>query len=164
MRSFPPTVKMRTTRHIRSGFHTAIHRKPPNTNILTNGFFMKHFRYAIALLWFFSNSPAFAQAISYQGIYSSVVTVGTTSVQVVPAFAAKQILDLTNNSGTAAISCNFGSPATGVTWDPVQHVAVSSDTLIIVPYWHKSWDHVVPADAINCIASAASTPMSVGVK
>ena len=99
-------------------------------------------------------ATAFADPQGYSNVYTSY-TVGTTSQKLVKAYVANKFLDIVNNSTTATIYCNFGSDA----------LADGSSSLSIPPLWHRSYEGgVTPYDALYCISSAASTPVSIGVK
>lgn len=88
------------------------------------------------------------------GAYSSA-TVGTSSAQVLAASTAKTLLDIVNESTTATIACALGATA----------VINGAGSITIPPGWHRSWEgSFVPSDAVNCIASGASTPISIGAK
>jgi hypothetical protein len=100
---------------------------------------------------------AAAQAQSYiagTGTYSSV-TVGTSSAQALAAGSASKFLDIMNESASATIACAFGATA----------VINGGGSITFPPGWHRSWEgSFVPTDAVNCIASGASTPATIGVK
>lgn len=84
-------------------------------------------------------------------------TIGASSGQVLAAGVAKVFLDLVNPSTTATIACAFGIPA----------VINGAGSITLSPLWHRSWPDgagYVPGDVVNCIASAGSTPMTVGAK
>ena len=88
------------------------------------------------------------------GSYSAA-TIGAASGQAVAAGTAVVFLDLVNQSATATIACAFGAPA----------VLNGAGSITIPPLWHRSWEgSFVPTDAVNCIASAAATPATIGVK
>lgn len=82
-------------------------------------------------------------------------TVTASSTQMLAAATTRAFLDLFNASTTATIACNLGGTA----------VINGAGSITIPPGWHYSWDGTyVPADAVNCIASAGSTPMTIGSK
>lgn len=68
-------------------------------------------------------------------------------------------LDIVNNSASATMCINFGAAAT------ISGTACAAGEITIPPLWHRSWPDggtLVPTGAIHAIASAASTPASVG--
>ncbi|MGH9307700.1 MAG: hypothetical protein ACRD0I_12575, partial [Acidimicrobiales bacterium] len=83
----------------------------------------------------------------------TAVTVGASSASVI-GVGQRYYLALLNQSATATIYCNFDATA-----------AVASATagqLTISPLSGYVWDTgKIPSNNINCIASAASTPMTV---
>lgn len=88
------------------------------------------------------------------GAYSAA-TIGASSAQVLAAGAAAVFLDIMNESTTATIACNFGGTA----------IINGAGSITIPPGWHRSWEGTfVPTEAVNCIASAASTPAAIGAK
>jgi hypothetical protein len=84
-------------------------------------------------------------------------TVGTTSAQAVAAGPRASVLTLQNVSVSAAIACTF-APGTAAlnTAGSFQIAAGQLLTLSNTTY--------VPTDAINCIASAAATPLTIYAK
>lgn len=107
---------------------------------------------AVAILF---AGEALAQSyIGGTGTYSPV-TVGTSSAQALAAGSANKFLDIMNESATATIACAFGATA----------VINGAGSITFPPGWHRSWEGTfVPTDAVNCIASGASTPATIGVK
>lgn len=81
----------------------------------------------------------------------TAATIGTSSAQVLAA-ASRQLLAIDNESTTATIACAFGAPA----------AINTAGSFTLAPGVTRVWkDYPVPADAVNCIASAASTPATV---
>jgi hypothetical protein len=92
------------------------------------------------------------------GAYASV-TVGTVDSTILAANTAFYFLDVVNASATATICLNFGAAAT------ITGTQCAAGEIALPPLWHRSWEgSFVPSDAIHAIASAASTPASVGGK
>ncbi len=88
------------------------------------------------------------------GAYSAV-TVGASSAQALAAATATVFLDIVNESASATVACAFGATA----------VINGAGAITLPPLWHRSWEGTfVPTDAVNCIASAGSTPATIGVK
>jgi hypothetical protein len=82
-------------------------------------------------------------------------TVGTTHAQVLAA-GTHSYLFLQNvaAAGGNTIYCSFGGTA----------VANAAGTISIAPGQPLTWENsFVPSDAIDCIATGASTPLTVGV-
>lgn len=102
-----------------------------------------------------STTPGHTQVPAYgPGAYSSA-SIGATSAQCVAANAAKTFLDIVNDSPTATMAIAFGGPA----------VINGAGSYTLPPLWHRSWEGTfVPTDAVNCIASVAGTPATIGVK
>jgi hypothetical protein len=91
---------------------------------------------------------------SAAGAYAAA-TIGTTSAQVLAPGAASVFLDINNDSVTATIACNFGGAA----------AITGAGSITIPPLSSRTWGgSFVPSDAVNCIASAAATPATIGVK
>jgi hypothetical protein len=84
-------------------------------------------------------------------------TVGTTSALALAAGTRSAVLTLQNVSASAAIACTF-APGTAAlnTAGSFQLAAGQLLTLSNTSY--------IPADAINCIASAAATPLTIYAK
>jgi len=77
--------------------------------------------------------------------------VGTASAQVLAA-GARQLLAIDNESTSATIACAFGGAA----------AINGAGSFTIPPGVTRTWTaYPVPADAVNCIASAASTPATI---
>lgn len=92
------------------------------------------------------------------GAYSGA-TIGVTDSTILAASTATVFLDLVSDSPTATICINFGSAAT------ITGTTCAAGEYTIPPLWHRSWEgSFIPTDAIHAIASAASTPATVGVK
>lgn len=78
-------------------------------------------------------------------------TIGTSSAQVLAA-GSRRLVTIDNESATATIACAFGATA----------AINTAGSYTIAPGYTRVWDkYPVPADAVNCIASAASTPATV---
>lgn len=83
------------------------------------------------------------------------VTVGVASAQALAAGAATKYLQIFNASATATIACRLGAAA----------VLNGAGSITLPPQWAATWDgSFVPSDAVNCIASVASTPATIGAK
>lgn len=84
---------------------------------------------------------------------TDAVTVGTTSSQALAAAAGiRRFLAIDNESMTAAIACAFGGAA----------ALNTAGSWTIPPGMTRTWNGTfVPSDAVNCIASAAGTPVTV---
>ncbi len=97
--------------------------------------------------------------LSVTGVYTTA-TIGTTDETIVAAGTALRFLDIRNLSATATVCVNFGAAAT------ISGTACAAGEIAIPPLWRTSWNagDVIPADAVHAIASAASTPASVGAK
>ena len=93
------------------------------------------------------------------GIYSSA-SVGTSDGIILSASTASRFLDIRNDSPTATICLNFGSAAV------IYGTTCAAGNITLPPLWRQSWgtSDTIPTDAIHAIASAASTPASIGVK
>lgn len=84
-------------------------------------------------------------------------TVGTGHAQVLAASQVRLYLMLHNPSvaGGNTIYCSFGGTAT----------VAGAGTVSIAPGQYVTWESsYAPIDAIDCIASGASTPMTLGVQ
>lgn len=84
---------------------------------------------------------------------AAAVTVGTSSAQALPPAAlSRRFLAIDNESPTATVACAFGAAA-----------AISSaGSFTIPPQNTRTWDGTfVPSDAVNCIASAGATPVTI---
>jgi hypothetical protein len=81
------------------------------------------------------------------------VTVGTSSAQALASAAlGRRVLAIDNESATATVACAFGAAA----------VLNSAGSWTIPPLMTRSWSgSFVPSDQVNCIASAAGTPVTV---
>ena len=92
------------------------------------------------------------------GAYASA-TVGTTDSTILAAGTAYYLLDIINDSPSATICVNFGATAT------ISGTTCAAGEITLSPLWHRSWEgSFIPTDAVHAIASAASTPVSVGAK
>lgn len=101
--------------------------------------------------------PSYA-VVASAGNYSAV-TIGTSSTQVVKPAKAEGFLDIYNDSATATVCCMAGAAAT------ITGTACAAGEITLPALWHRSWENnYVPTDPIYCISSAASTPLTIGVK
>jgi len=92
------------------------------------------------------------------GAYSSA-TVGTSDLPILSANSAYYLLDVVNLSSSATVCLNFGVAAT------ISGTTCAPGEIALPPLWHRSWEGaLIPTDALHAIASAASTPLSVGAK
>ena len=92
------------------------------------------------------------------GAYAAA-TVGTADSTILAAGAAYYLLDVVNLSLTATICLNLGAPAT------ISGTTCAAGEISLPPLWHRAWEGAfIPTDALHAIASAASTPASVGAK
>lgn len=92
------------------------------------------------------------------GAYSGV-TVGTSSGSILAASTAKVYADFANQSPTATICLSTTNPAT------ITGTACAAGEITLPPLWEKSFEGTyVPSDQWFAIASAASTPLTVGAK
>lgn len=84
---------------------------------------------------------------------TSAATVTNTSTQVLAA-ASRQFLAVDNESATASIACRFGGTA----------ALNTAGSWTIPPGATRTWlNYPVPAEALNCISSVASSPATVEV-
>jgi hypothetical protein len=84
---------------------------------------------------------------------TSAVTVGASSAQVLAA-GSRKYLSFDNESTTATIACNFGGTA----------AINTAGSYTLPPGATRTWaaaNGFVPSDAVNCIASVGSTPLTV---
>jgi hypothetical protein len=92
------------------------------------------------------------------GAYASA-TAGASDVTILAANGAQSFLDVVNQSPTQTVCLNFGAAAT------ISGTSCAAGEITLPPLWHRSWEGgFVPSDALHAIASAASTPLSVGAK
>jgi len=81
----------------------------------------------------------------------SAATITNASTTVVAA-ATRRFLLIENESSTATIACNFGGTA----------AINTAGSFTILPNTNRKWsDYPVPAEALNCISSVASSPATV---
>lgn len=81
----------------------------------------------------------------------AAATITNSSAQVVAA-ASRKLLAIDNESTTATIACAFGGTATVNT----------AGSYTIPPGYTRTWNsYPVPADAVNCISTAATSPATV---
>ncbi len=82
----------------------------------------------------------------------SACTVGTTSAACAAAATSRVLVAIANESTSATIACSFGGAA----------ALNAAGSWTIPPGDTRSWSgSFVPAEAINCIAGAASTPVTI---
>ena len=110
----------------------------------------------ILCLLLFVADPVAAQMIiapSSSADNTIAATVGVTSAQVVAVSATRRVIVAIDNESTSAtIACAFGATA----------ALNTAGSFTIPPGVTRVWDGTfVPSDAINCIASAGSTPVTV---
>lgn len=92
------------------------------------------------------------------GTYSAA-TVGTSSGSILAANTAKIYLDVINNSPTATVCINPNGAAT------ISGTACAAGEWTLPPLANKYFaGNFVPSDQLFAIASAASTPVTVGAK
>lgn len=92
------------------------------------------------------------------GIYSGC-TVGTTAAACTPNNTPKVYLELENESQSATVCVDFGGTAT------ISSGVCAAGELTLLPLGRKVWEgDFVPTDTISLIASAASTPVTIGAK
>jgi hypothetical protein len=95
---------------------------------------------------------AFAQTGSVN-LTSTAVVVGTSSAQAGGAHNRRH-LELLNQSATATIYCTMDGTAAVAT--------PTAGQLTLLPLSGFAWGSgVIPANALNCIASGASTPLTI---
>ena len=84
---------------------------------------------------------------------TTAVTIGTTSMQALAAaVSVRRFLAIDNESVTAAVACAFGATA----------AINSAGSWTIPPGMTRTWNGTfVPSDAVNCIAGAANTPLTI---
>ena len=84
---------------------------------------------------------------------TSAVTVGTSSAPALgAAVGGRKFLAIDNESQTATLACAFGAAA----------ALNTAGSFTIPPGFTRTWDGTfVPNDAVNCIASAGSTPVTI---
>jgi Zn-dependent alcohol dehydrogenase len=84
---------------------------------------------------------------------TTAVTVGTSSAQALAAaVSVRRFLAIDNESTTAAVACAFGATA----------ALNTAGSWTIPPGMTRTWNGTfVPSDAVNCIAGAAGTPVTV---
>jgi len=80
------------------------------------------------------------------------VTVGVASAQALAASTATKYLFIQNVSTTANIACNFGGTA----------ALNTAGSFMLVPNQSRTFEgSFVPSTVLNCIASAAATPLTI---
>ena len=83
----------------------------------------------------------------------SAVTITNSSAQAV-APASRRLLSIDNESATATIACAFGASA----------ALNTAGSFTIPPNFTRTWTaYPVPADAVNCISSAATSAATIEV-
>lgn len=102
--------------------------------------------------------PAKAGAIPIGAGAYSAVTVGVADSTILAAGGAANYFELWNNSPTATVCLNFGAAAT------ISGTACPAGEVTLPPLFHWQPEMILPQDAIHAIASAASTPMTLGAK
>lgn len=81
----------------------------------------------------------------------SAATITNSSAQIVAA-ASRRLLAISNESASASIACSFGGTA----------ALNTAGSFMIPPLSTRTWvNYPVPADAVNCISSVASSPATV---
>lgn len=81
----------------------------------------------------------------------AAATITNSSTQVLAA-ASRKLLAIDNESATATIACNFGGTA----------AINTAGNFTIPPNFTRVWSsYPVPAEAVNCISSVASSPATV---
>jgi hypothetical protein len=100
-----------------------------------------------------ATSPMATQQTPNSGSGSvTAVTLGTGSTQVLAAVTSRKFLAIDNESTSAAIACAFGATASIDT----------AGSFTIQPGLTRTWDgSFVPSDAVNCVAAAGATPVTV---
>lgn len=101
-----------------------------------------------------------AQSTVSPGSYTAnQPTVGVADSTILAANSVFFMLDIYNDSPSATVCINFGATAT------ISGTTCAAGEITLPPLWHRSWENnFIPNDAIHAIASAASTPMTVGAK
>lgn len=95
--------------------------------------------------------PALA-SVSNPSRYVSA-SIGTTAAAVLQQGTTRVFLDIVNESSTATVACAFGSTPT----------INGAGSITLPPLWHRSWENnFIPTDAIYCVSSASSTPVTIG--
>lgn len=92
------------------------------------------------------------RAIAGSALTVSGCTVGTSSAQCLAAAAASTWIQVQNTSASAQIACSWSGTA----------ALNSTGSFMLQPGQSASWGMLssgVPTSALNCIASAASTPL-----
>jgi hypothetical protein len=110
-------------------------------------------RALFAAVLFATATPASARTII-------AATVGTSSAQVLaaPTNGERYFLSIDNESASATIACAFGRTAALNTAGSYT-IAASQARIWQMP---QDWyNHPIPSGAVNCIASAASTPVTI---
>lgn len=82
---------------------------------------------------------------------TTAATIGATSAQALAGGTRKYLL-IKNESASAFIACRFAGTA----------ALNTAGSITLAPYAGFTWEGTfVPSDAINCIASAGSTPATI---
>lgn len=103
--------------------------------------------------------PHAQAALTTQNAYSGV-SIGTSSAQVVAPASSYQLLDLVNVSATATVCCRLGSAVA-----TISTTQCAAGEIPLAPLAHRVWETgFIPGDAVQCIASATATQMTIGVK
>ncbi len=140
---------------------------------------MSRLIFVLVFVTAFANAPCFAQNIPQRvqlttgtasigsvtskptnsaGAYSAA-TVGTSSGSILAASTATVYLEVINDSPTATVCVNVGSAAT------ISGTTCAAGEIPLGPIGSHLWNSsYVPSDQIFAIASASSTPVTVGAK
>jgi len=106
----------------------------------------------------YGRSLVVSQPSSGSGAFSGAA-VGTSAASILSASVASQFLTIINLSQSATVCLKFGGTAT------ISGTQCAAGEIPLLPLNHVTWDgNFVPTDAVSAIASAASTPVTVGVK
>jgi len=85
----------------------------------------------------------------------AAATIGASSTSVLASATVRYFLSITNQSAVNNVACNLGGTA----------VINGAGSIDIPPGWQLVWEGTyVPLDAVNCIASGSSTPITVGAR
>jgi hypothetical protein len=98
------------------------------------------------------NVPAVTATPNAGAEANSAASVGVSSAQAL-APGARKYLFVQNVSATASVGCNFGGGTAALN---------TAGTRMLPPYASATFEEsFVPNQAVNCIASAASTPVTI---